>query len=180
VLERQNFADAFLNPLHAFYSFGERIDIGDGARLRQRRDTERPQGTLGIGIDLANLARGFGIGIEHRNVDTVQREPRGPASADNAAADDGCFGETGHGDASVCVCLRRYRWQKMQSRGSGIFQARSVTAGLVAKEDFSEVLADIPRHAHTVADVIAVARLQLCHGAGGMVSQAARTGQNGH
>ena len=89
VLQVQPLADRLL------HIFGTLQRLGDAARHRQRalgrhrHIGECRQRGAGIGQHLADLAPRLRVGVEHRHVPAVQKEPRGPAAADHAAADQG-------------------------------------------------------------------------------------------
>ena len=94
MLQVQPFRDGFLNILGTLHRFGDGACKGKIALGRHRHVRQRRQRLAGVGDHLAHLARGFGIGVEHRDVPAVQQEPRGPTAADNPTTNDCCF--SGH------------------------------------------------------------------------------------
>ena len=55
---------------------------------RQRHLIKAGQRAAGVGQNLADLALGLRVGIEHLHVPAHQQEPRGPAAPDHAAANN--------------------------------------------------------------------------------------------
>ena len=130
-LRLQPFGHAFLYPVGVGDRRGDRIAPGQRAFGRQGAVVQGGQAAPGVVQDRAHLPPGVGARIEHRRVPAVEQEPRGPAAADHAAADDG--GSHRRGRLVSCSRSRtRSGPITVAPIASMIVTARSTSCALVA------------------------------------------------
>ena len=92
MLELQPLAHAFLHPVRALHGLGNRAMKAQRALLGQRVIIEHRQRKARVIQHLADLALCLGVGVKDAHVPAVQKEPRGPSPADDAATDyASCF-----------------------------------------------------------------------------------------
>ena len=104
VLQVEPLRHAFLDEVGILHRLGDRLGEGKLALLRQPARQHLLVGAARALHHLADLARGFRIGIVDRHVDAVEQQAGHPARADDPAADGGGFFDGAHAE-TLCLAV---------------------------------------------------------------------------